>query len=316
MNRIRRICWLLTICFAFSLLVPCAVLPVSAASGGVTITETVNIAQANKNMEGHGYYWANRYDILTLDGIHLDTTSAYGLRLPKNCTVILKGDNYIKADKYALSCAGTVTFKGDGTLTLEAGEIGMYLYAEDGTQKIRLLDGKYTIHAGEYGVYSIASDFSFVDGSMDITVDNADGAAISGRIVNLLGGSFKANNAVESSHMLIVDGIDLDVSASRPVFASKNLTVEDIAMTSGGSAVEAYADQTQISGKSTAKDVKPSAIFGENVPVAVDYVCLVIAVIGIAAAIVGPILHHKKKKAALLARLEKENPDAAAVLKR
>jgi hypothetical protein len=78
MNKTRRICWLLTICLAFALLAPCAVLTVSAASGGVTITETVNIAQANKNMEGHGYYWANRYDILTLDGIHLDTASGAG----------------------------------------------------------------------------------------------------------------------------------------------------------------------------------------------------------------------------------------------
>ena len=99
MNKTRRICWLLTLCLAFTLFSPCAALTVSAASGGVTITETVNIAQANKNMEGHGYSWANRYDILTLDGIHLDTASDYGLRLPKNCTVVLEGDNYIKAAK-------------------------------------------------------------------------------------------------------------------------------------------------------------------------------------------------------------------------
>ena len=316
MNRIRRICWLLTICLTFALLIPCTALTASAASGGVTITETVNIAQANKNMEGHGYYWANRYDILTLDGIHLDTDSAYGLRLPKNCTVILKGDNYIKADKYALSCAGTVIFKGDGTLTLDAGEIGMYLYSEDGTQKIRLLEGDYTIHAGEYGVYSIASDFSFVDGSMDITVDNADGAAVSGRIVNLLGGSFKANNAVEASHMLVVDGLDLDITAARPALSAKTLTVEDIALTSDGTALEAYDGQNQILGKSTAKDTRPSVIFGESVPGFVDYICLLLAVAGIAAAIVGPVLHAKKKKAALLARLELENPDAAAALKR
>ena len=316
MNKTRRICWLMAICLAFTLLMPCAALSVSAASGGVTITETVNIAQANKNMEGHGYSWANRYDILTLDGIHLDTTSDYGLRLPKNCTVVLEGDNYIKAAKYALSCAGTVVFKGDGKLTLEAGEIGMYLYAEDGTQKIRLLDGTYEIHAGDYGVYSIASDFSFVDGSMDITVDNAEGAAVSGRIVNLLGGSFKANNAVESSHMLIVDGVNLDVTAPRAAFSSKNLTVEDIALTSGGSAIEAYTDQTQVSGKSTAKDVRPSVIFGENVSGVVDYICLVLVIAGLAALIVIPVLRARKKKAALLARLEQENPDTAAVLKR
>ncbi len=312
MNRIRRH-WLLTVLLTVALLLPTLALTISAApGGGVTITETVNIAQANKNMEGHGYYWANRYDILTLDGVHIDTTSDYGLRLPKNCTVELNGDNYIKAGKYALSCAGTVIFKGNGSLTLEAGEIGLYLYAEDGTQKIRLLDGKYTIKAGTYGVYSIASDFSFVDGSMDITVDNPEGAAISGRIVNLLGGNFKANNAVESSHMLVVDGINLDITAPRAALASKNLTIEDVAFSTGAD----YAGENQISGTSTARKSRPSIIFGENVPGFVDYLCLAVAIAGIAAAIAGPMILHKKKAKALLERLEKENPEAAAVLKR
>ncbi len=315
MNKNRRL-WLLTLLLTCTFVLPGLLLPISAASGGVTITETVNIAQANKNMEGHGYYWANRYDILTLDGIHIDTASDYGLRLPKNCTVELHGDNYIKAAKYALSCAGTVVFKGNGSLTLEAGEIGLYLYSEDGTQKIRLLDGKYTIKAGTYGVYSIASDFSFVDGSMDITVDSPDGAAVSGRIVNLLGGQFKANNAVESSHMLVVEGLGLDITASRAALSSKNLTVRDIALTTGGTAIGEYAGENQITGVSTARKSRPSIIFGENVPGFVDYLCLTVAIAGIAAAIVGPVVVHKKKAKALLERLEKENPDAAAVLKR
>ncbi len=316
MNTKRRICHLLTFCLTLALLVSVIGLPVTASSANVTITETVNIAQANKNMEGHGYSWANRYDILTLDGIHLDTTSDYGLRLPKNCTVVLKGDNYIKASRYAMSCAGTVVFKGDGKLTLEAGEIGLYIYAEDGTQKVRLLDGTYEIHAGDYGVFSTASDFSFVDGSMHITVDNEEGAAVSGRIVNLLGGSFTANNAVEASHMLIVEGVNLDITAPKAALSAKNLTVEDIALTAGGAAIAEYADQTQINGRSTAKRVRPSVIFGENVNGVVDYVCLAAAILLLAALVVVPVLRKKKKAAALLARLETENPDAAAVLKR
>lgn len=312
MNKRKCISWLVTL-----VMIVCMVpLTVSAASGGVTITETVNIAQANKNMEGHGYSWANRYDILTLDGIQLETTADYGLKLPKNCTVVLKGDNYIKASRYAMSCAGTVIFKGDGKLTLEAGEIGLYIYAEDGTQKVRLLDGTYEIHAGDYGVFSSAADFSFVDGSMNITVDGADGAAVSGRIVNLLGGSFTANGAVEASHILDVEGINLDITAPRAALSCKNLTVKDIALTSGGSAIDEYIDQTQLSGKSTAKRVRPSVIFGDSVNGVVDYVCLVVAVAGIAALIVVPVLKKKKKAAELLARLEVENPDAAAALKR
>ncbi len=312
MNQRKRIGWaivcLCVACFA-------CVLCVGAASG-VTITETVNIAQANKNMEGHGYSWQNRYDILTLDGIHLDTTADYGLRLPKNCTVVLKGDNYIKAGRYAMSAAGTVTFKGSGSLTLEAGEIGFYIYAEDGTQKVRLLDGTYEIHAGDYGVFSNAADFSFVDGTMQISVDNEDGAAVSGRIVNLLGGSFTANNTVDASHILNVEGTNLDINANKPALSGKNLTIKDIALTSAGASIDEYADQTQLSGKSTAKRVRPSVIFGENVNGVVDYVCLAIAIAGIAALVLVPVLRKKKKSAELLARLEKENPDAAAALKR
>lgn len=312
MNKRKCISWLVTL-----VMIVCMVpLTASAADGGVTITETVNIAQANKNMEGHGYSWQNRYDILTLDGIRLETTSDYGLKLPKNCTVVLKGDNYIKASRYAMSCAGTVIFKGDGKLTLEAGEIGLYIYAEDGTQKVRLLDGTYEIHAGDYGVFSTAADFSFVDGTMNITVDSADGAAVSGRIVNLLGGSFTANHAVEASHILNVEGINLDITAPVAALSCKNLTVKDIALTSGGSTIDEYADQTQLSGKSTAKRVRPSVIFGDSVSGVVDYVCLVVAVAGIAALIVVPVLKKKKKAAELLARLEVENPDAAAALRR
>lgn len=312
MNKRHRISWLITL-----VMIVCTLtIATTAASGGVTITETVNIAQANKNMEGHGYSWQNRYDILTLEDIHLETTSDYGLKLPKNCTVILKGDNYIKASRYAMSCAGTVIFKGDGKLTLEAGEIGLYIYAEDGTQKVRLLDGTYEIHAGDYGVFSSAADFSFVDGTMNITVDNADGAAVSGRIVNLLGGSFTANHAVEASHILDVEGINLDITAPRAALSAKNLTVKDIALTSNGSSITEYTDQSQLSGKSTAKRVRSSVIFGESVNGVVDYICLVVAIAGIAALIVVPVLKKKKKAAELLARLEMENPEAAAALKR
>ncbi len=315
MNKRKRNGWVL-VCLCVACVACLLCIAVGAASGGVTITETVNIAQANKNMEGHGYSWQNRYDILTLDGVYIDTTADYGLRLPKNCTVILKGDNYIKASRYAMSAAGTVTFKGSGSLTLEAGEIGFYIYAEDGTQKVRLLDGSYEIHAGDYGVFSNAADFSFVNGTMQVSTDNEDGAAVSGRIVNLLGGSFTANNAVTASHILNVEGVNLDITAQKPALSGKNLTIKDIALTSAGTAIDEYADQMQLAGKSTAKRVRPSVIFGENVNGVVDYVCLVVAILGIAALVIVPVLRKKKKSAELLARLEKENPDAAAALKR
>ena len=85
---------ILTALMLFSLCI--AVIPVSAAGA---ITTTVNIATANKNQRGNGYDWANRYDVLTLNGLNIVTDDAYGLRLPKNCTVVLEGKNYIKASK-------------------------------------------------------------------------------------------------------------------------------------------------------------------------------------------------------------------------
>ena len=133
-------------------------------SAAEVVTSTVNIATANKNKRGPGYDWQNRFDILTLNGLNIDTEDNYGLRLPKNCTVVLEGTNVIKAAKYGVSCSGTVVFKGSGKLIVEAGEIGFYLISQDNTQKIRLVDGKYEIKAGTYGIYSDASDFSFVDG--------------------------------------------------------------------------------------------------------------------------------------------------------
>lgn len=312
MKRIYRVLsGLLVLC----LLLGTGILPVLADSP-VTITTTLNIAQANKNQRGHGYEWHNRTDVLDLDGLYLDTANDYGLKLPKNCTVNLYGTNYIKAAKYALSCAGTVAFKGSGKLILDAGEAGIFIYTEDGTQKIRLLDGTYEIHAGKYGVLSTAADFSFVDGTMDITVDDTDGAAVSGRIVNLLGGTFSANNAVEASHMLTVKGINLDINADRAAFSSKNLTVSDIALTADGASVAEYTGQNTVKATSTLKRIRTSIIFGDTVNGVVDYICLVVLLCAIAAALVVPIVLHKKKAKKLIERLETENPDAAAVLKK
>ncbi len=292
---IRRILpIILTAAMLFTLCL--AALPVSASG---TIQTTVNIATANKNMRGEGYDWANRYDVLTLKGLNIDTEDPYGLRLPKNCTVVLEGKNTIKASKYGISCSGTVVFKGSGSLTIEAGEIGIYLIAQDSTQKVRLIDGKYEITAGTYGIYSEAADFSFMGESMNVNVTSDGGHAIMGRAVNLLGGTFTANAPVESTHQLLVDGIDISVEGgSAPAFASKNLTVKNLDTE--------YNGESSVNAKSTKKFTGTSIIFGENVGAAVDYVILAVFAAGIAAAIVLPALRRKKKAKELYERLEKE----------
>ncbi len=267
-----------------------------------TVTSTVNIATADKNMRGPGYEWANRYDILTLTNLNLETEEAYGLRLPKNCTVILEGNNYIKADKYGISCSGNIVFKGNGSLTIDAGEIGIYLITQDSSQKIRLIDGKYTITAGKYGVYSDAADFSFVDGSLDISMSGEDSYAIYGRCVNLLGGSFSADASVSTTHELVVDSIDIDITSSSAALSSKNLKIKNIS-------VEDYNGENSISAKSTSSGSRPSIFFGDNVPGWIDYSILVVLALGIAAGIFFPALRRKKKAEELYKRLEAEGYD-------
>lgn len=291
----RIISAVLTFCIALSL---CVFITPQKAYAADRITSTVNIANANKNQVGAGYNWQNRYDTLTLNGLNIDTEDAYGLRLPKNCTVVLEGKNYIKAAKYGVSCAGTVIFKGSGSLTVEAGEIGFYLISQDNTQKIRLIDGKYEITAGTYGIYSDASDFSFVNGKMNIHVTSPDGYAINGRCVNLLGGSFTSDAPVSTTHSLVVEGIDIDVNTSSTALASKNLSLRYLSSD--------YSGEASFSAKSTAPKHRNSAIFGDSVPGWVDYALLVVLALGVAGGIFGPALHRKKKTKELYERLEKE----------
>ena len=271
-------------------------LPVSAASE--TITKTVNIAAANKNESGPGYTWMNRYDTLTLSGLRVETEEPYGLRLPKDCTVILEGDNYVKSAKYGMSCSGTVVFKGSGSLTIDAGEIGIYLITQDKTQKIRLIEGDYSVTAGKYGVYSDAADFSFVGKSMKIS---AGEKAILGRCVNLLGGTFSANAPVEATQALLVNGVTVDIDASAPALASKNLELKNLDITGGD-----YDGGNSVHAKGLAKFHATSVLLGSSVPGWVDYILLAVAILLVGALIFVPALIKKKKTKELYERLEKE----------
>lgn len=289
-----------------TLLAVCTVVSVLAigsfALADATITETLNIAEARKNMEGPGYRWANRDSVLTLNGVRIDTSDAYGLRLPKDCTVVLIGKNYIKADKYGLSCSGTVAFKGNGTLIIDAGEAGIYLISQNNTHKIRLLEGNYEINAGKYGVLSEYADFSFVGSSMKINVSDENGLAISGRCVNLLGGSFSSNAPVNTSHELVVDGLNIDITASEAALASPSLRVDNIKFKN----IESYSGESTITGTSQKRFHSKSIIFGEGVAGFVDYILLAGFAILVAALIIVPTLKKKRKAKLVVEHLKSQ----------
>ena len=279
--------------------VTAASLPVSAVT--YVIDETVNIAAARQNLHGHGYEWANRTSTLTLDNCNIVTKNDYGMRLPGECTVVLKGNSYIRAEKYALSCAGNVIFKGNGTLTLDAGDYGMYLISQDNTTKVRILSGKYKVTAERCGVYSEYTDFSLAGGSFEVSTTGESSRAIFGRIVNLVGGSFVSDSTVEATHTLLCDSIDLDIKSTESALIGKKLTVRNIAI----DGADGYAGENEIVGHATKRWHVKSILF-PSLPGWIDYVLLIAVLAAVAACIVLPILHKRKKTKELYEQLKAE----------
>ena len=294
---------IISLLFAVVLIVM-TVIPFTVGAVTVVIDETVNVAAARQNMHGHGYEWANRTSTLTLDGCNIVTKDDYGMKLPGECTVILKGNNHICAEKYALSCAGNVIFKGDGTLVLEAGEYGLYLISQDNTTKVRILSGKYDITAGKCGVFSEYTDFSLAGGEITCNTAEDGGQAIFGRIVNLVGGSFKSDGSVEATHTLLCDSVDLDIKSGESALVAKKLTVRNIEF----DGMDEYAGENEVVGHATKRWHSKRILFSD-MPGWIDYILLVAVLAACAACIVLPILHKKKKTKELYERLKAEGYD-------
>lgn len=282
------------------LVITVMLLPACCAAGSVVINQTVNISNARQNVHGSGYEWENIPDILTLDGVNINTKDDYGIKLPANCTVVLKGDNYIKAGKYGISCAGKTLFKGSGTLTIDAGEIGIYLYSQDSTTKVQIMDGRYTVNAGKYGVYSEYSDFSVSGGKIDVSV--SDGRAILGRNVNLVGGTFSADSSVEASQNLTVDSINLSISSSDRALCAGKLYIRNVT----ASHADEYNGEKEIEFSADERWHKTSIIFGDSVPGWIDYLLLAAVLAIVVLCIAVPVMKKKKKKKELYEKLVRE----------
>ena len=284
------------------------------ALAAVKITDTVNATLFTRDTEGHGYFWDNRYDILTLDDLYIDTAAEYGLKVPAGATVILKGNSYIKASPAALALAGAVTFKGTGSLTLVSDDMGIYCYATDKSSVIRFLDGKYTVTAGGDGIYSTHSSLSFVDGEW--TINAPDAYAVNGTELKLYGGEINAEGAIHASLLLDIQAIRLRVTADTTALTSdKTMKITDVSVSAGDSAEtltkkESYSGENCVSLLSTRSHAGESIFFGESVPKAVDYVVLVAFAALITAGIAIPFARARKKAQRALAEAAKRQAEA------
>lgn len=306
----RAVCLVLT---AVLLLVPFASAAVYEADAVVTITKSINLTNPRMNMTGAGYAWMNLDKTLTLDGLYIDTSDEYGMRIPDGATVILKGNNYIRAASYAMGIPGNVTFKGNGTLTLVGGDSGLYFYSTDDTTIARIMGGNFKITAGGVGIRSEYTTLSVTKGTFDIDVPAKDGAAILGRTLKLHGGKFTAKGPITASQNLEIRAANLSVAADRAALsANRKLTLKDVSLSVGNTAddlhkADGYNGENCIRVKSAANLLGESVLFGEAVPMFADILVIVALAALVAAGIGLPLLRaHRRSKRALAAAAEAE----------
>ena len=306
----RAVCLVLT---AVLLLVPFASAAVYEADAVVTITKSINLTNPRMNMTGAGYAWMNLDKTLTLDGLYIDTSDEYGMRIPDGATVILKGNNYIRAASYAMGIPGNVTFKGNGTLTLVGGDSGLYFYSTDDTTIARIMGGNFKITAGGVGIQSEYTTLSVTKGTFDIDVPAKDGLAILGRTLKLHGGKFTAQGPITASQNLEIRAANLSVAADRAALsANRKLTLKDVSLSVGNTAddlrkADGYNGENCIRVKSAANLLGESVLFGETVPMFADILVIVALAALVAAGIGLPLLRaHRRSKRALAAAAEAE----------
>ena len=300
----------------FALLISTFGIP-AYAKENAAITETVNLAYVTKNQRGAGYDWANLTNTLTLDGLRIVTDDEYGLKLPEEATVILKGDNYISASACALFCSGMITFQGGGTLTLVSDGTGMECASLYRSDLIRIRDCKIDITAKETGISLTSSRFSLMGGELkiNITGDSESRRAISGREVEMSSGSLTANAPVYGSEKLFITGLNATVTSSNgaALECPKGVTLEYVNINAGDSAdslakTDTYAAQSCIKLKSTASSSKRGILFNAVYPRIFDYLIFLFIILALAALIAVPLYLKKKRTERLIADYEAAHP--------
>lgn len=304
----RTVCLLLA---AVLLLAPVVGAAVYTAEAAVTITRSVNLTNPRMNMTGAGYAWMNLDKTLTLEGLHIDTNDEYGMRIPEGATVILKGNNYIRAAAYALGIPGNVTFKGNGTLTLVGKDSGMYFYSTDDTTIARIQGGTYRITSGDVGIRSEYTTLSVTDGKFEIDSPAKDGWAILGRTVKLHGGTVIANNALTAAQNLEIRDANLTIEAGKPALsAARKMSFHDVSISAGNDAdklakTDAYNGENCVRIKAAANLLGESVLFGESVPMFADILVVLALAALVAAGIALPLLRARQRsKKALAAAAE------------
>ena len=287
----------------FAAILVFAALPASA------LGETIDLSYVRQNESGQGYRWDNINDVLYLTDINLTTSSDFGIKLPAGATVVVEGDCRVTANRYAISCLGSVTFKGTGKLTAEGGECAAYFYSTNRDHKILFLGGTYVLKGEEQAIRSDGAELSFCGGKLTLEGKSA----AQGVDVTASGCEIEANGAIRASHLISVNGANISAFAedgpalvSDGRIALENVRIETGAGAESLSAADGYEGQSAVRLTSTYKRVRTSVLFGEGTPGWVDTLVFIAAGVGVAAALTVPFIVKANRKKKLLRRLGEE----------
>ncbi len=292
----KRIALLLAALSVAALL--CAALSLSAGAIGA-----VDLSHVRQNESGAGYVWDNINDVLTLRDANIVTGEDFGIKLPAGATVLVEGKCRVSAARYGISCAGAVTFKGTGELTV-GGEYGMYFYGSAEEDKILFLSGDYTVEGTEFGICSEKAEIAVCGGKTAFRGK----IGVSGVTVTFSSCTSECG-PIRAKRLVTVSGANLTAtSGDGPAIVSDGkIDVRDERIEAGEkgalSAVGEYTDQPSVSFVSTYKRVRASALFGGSVPGYVDVLIFVGAGVCAAAAIAVPLIRKAVKRKKLYEKL-------------
>ncbi|MBQ7474548.1 MAG: hypothetical protein IJS78_01370 [Clostridia bacterium] len=279
-------------------LVLSALLTVSAGAAG-----TVDLSHIRQNERGAGYYWDNINDTLNLKNTNLITDDDFGFKLPAGATVVVEGNCRVRAGRFGISCLGSVTFKGTGTLTVEGGECGMYFYSTNRDHKILFLSGEYDVRGGECGIRSDGAEISICGGKARFEGPDA----MAGVEITISGCDCETAGRIFASHRITVSGANLSASAENgPALVSDGrieIVSERIETGDPLNAVDEYGGESRVTFTSTYKRVRTSMLFGGSVPGFVDVIVFAAAGLAAVAAVAVPVAVKTVRKKRLLKKL-------------
>ena len=280
-----------------------------------TITSSINLAMTNENLRGVGYEWQNIEDTLILSGIRLVTNDSYGIKFHSGVTVKLSGNNYISAKDFAFHCLGSITFEGDGTLTLVSDDSAIHISASKAmSDTVRFRSGTYNIKGNSYGIYSDTATVSFA--GANVTAEGSK-SAVRAKNVNMSGGNVTANGGVYATDVLTIafTGVTAVSNSSPALYGANKIDIQAKRVTAGDSLnglieIEKYGAEKAV--KLTANSLKGtrSTLFGEKYPAFLDYLVFIALILAVAALVGVPMLIKYKKTQKLIALNEEMNRQA------